>query len=64
MSVLAAIRDSWVHPLLDRFMPLPSDQTGSPWPGCICNDCRYELGHMETCPCYGLSPDRPDEDRP
>jgi hypothetical protein len=38
------------------------DQTGNIWPGCICNDARYELGHMETCPWYGYAPDRPGPD--
>jgi hypothetical protein len=35
-----------------------SDQTGDPWPDCVCNDARYELGHMESCPRFGQSPDR------
>jgi hypothetical protein len=59
-----AIRDELWFPLLDRLLPLPSDQTGNPWPGCICNDWRYEDGHMEACDCYGLPPDRPDADKP
>jgi hypothetical protein len=35
----------------------PPDVTGNPWPDCICNDARYELGHMESCPAYGRPPD-------
>jgi hypothetical protein len=37
----------------------PPDVTGNPWPDCICNDARYELGHMEACPAYGRTPDAP-----
>jgi hypothetical protein len=37
----------------------PPDVTGNPWPDCICNDARYELGHMESCPAYGRAPDAP-----
>ena len=40
----------------------PPDVTGNPWPGCICNDARYALGHMESCPAYGRTPDAPDTD--
>ena len=39
----------------------PPDVTGNPWPDCICNDARYELGHMESCPAYGRPPDMPDD---
>jgi hypothetical protein len=38
----------------------PPDVTGNPWHDCICNDARYALGHMESCPAYGRSPDAPD----
>lgn len=34
------------------------DQTGDPWSDCVCNDVRYELGHMDSCPRYGDTPDR------
>jgi hypothetical protein len=40
----------------------PPDVTGNPWPDCICNDARYELGHMESCPAYGRTPDAPAPD--
>lgn len=40
----------------------PPDLTGNPWPDCICNDARYELGHMESCPAYGRPPDMPTEE--
>lgn len=41
-----------------------NDQTGNPWPGCVCNDARYELGHMQSCPAYGLTADRTSMDLP
>lgn len=41
---------------------LPPDVTGNPWPDCICNDRRYEIGHMEDCPAFGRTPDMPTEE--
>lgn len=35
------------------------DQTGNPWPDCMCNDARYREGHMECCPAYGRTADAP-----
>lgn len=37
----------------------PPDVTGNPWPDCICNDARYDLGHMESCPAFGRTADAP-----
>jgi hypothetical protein len=52
--------DEW-REIVMRLLEDPPDVTGNPWPDCICNDARYELGHMESCPAYGRPPDAPDE---
>jgi len=42
---------------LERLATSYQGRTGRPWPDCVCNDARYALGHMTTCPRYGQAPD-------
>lgn len=36
----------------------PPEVTGNPWSDCICNDARYEFGHMESARRTGVHPTR------
>ena len=59
LNWIAAEVESWRTTVL-QCIEDPPDVTGNPWPDCICNDARYEVGHMESCPAYGRTPDAPE----
>jgi hypothetical protein len=63
---VALIREATAYAeIVDGMIANPEgDQTGNPWPGCICNDARYELGHMESCAWHGFPPDAPEFSAP